>query len=461
MAKLWQKAYSVDALLEEFTVGRDHILDRELGVADCAGSIAHVRMLAAGGYVSQTDLAAIEGELRGIAGQFHRREIEISRANEDCHTEIEERLVQALNEAGKRVHLGRSRNDQVMTMLRLYGREYLLEIRRALLDAVEVLIDFSRKHEKLPMPGRTHMQIAMPSSVGLWAAAFAEDLMDANQMLERAFELYNRSPLGTAAGYGVPLNIDRERTAGLMGFASVQNNVLSVQNSRGRLEATVASVLEDISLALSKAAQDLILFSLPEFGYFSLPDELCTGSSIMPQKKNPDGLELLRSRCAAVSGWVASMKGALRALPSGYNRDYQDTKEPFLRVLQTVHASLRIFALSFEKLDVHEDALRQAHSPEIYATDEAIALVKGGMTFRDAYRQVGQNLQNLGNYDPDVLLTSRVSTGYAGNLGLDHLASTVTAAARELEKLTDHHKACMKDLLGDLESLIPCGSCDR
>jgi argininosuccinate lyase len=455
MAKLWQKSYRIDELLEEFTVGRDHILDLELGAADCAGSLAHARMLNRQGLLSDEDLGLLEPALREIARAFLHREIEIARSDEDCHTAIENRLIEKTGDAGKRIHLGRSRNDQVMTMLRLYGREYLLEIRHSLLDLIGSLEAFARHNEKVPMPGRTHMQIAMPSTVGLWAAGYAEDLMDSYQLLLTAFELFDRSPLGTAAGYGAPLHIDREYSAAQMGFPHIQNNILSVQNSRGKLEAAIASAIDQVLMCTSKMAQDLILFSLPEFGYFSLPDELCTGSSIMPQKKNPDGLELLRSRAASVGGWSAQIAGMLRSLPSGYNRDFQDSKEPFLRVLHTALPAIRIARLTIEKLSVNEDALRAAHRPEIFATDEAIRLVAGGMSFRDAYRQVGENLDKLEGYDVDDVLESRSSSGYPANLNLALLVTRIRDFREHLETDTRRHSDAISGLLDGITSLIP------
>ncbi len=455
MAKLWQKSYQVDTLLEKFTVGRDFILDRELGVADCAGSIAHARMLSSRGYLSIDDLKNLEVGLRRIARDFYEGLVEIPREDEDCHTTIEQMLTARCGEAGKRIHLGRSRNDQVMTMIRLFGREYILEIQQSLLDLIGTLEAFAHRHQKVPMPGRTHMQIAMPSTVGLWAASWAEDLMDSARLLEGAFELFNRSPLGTAAGYGVPLDIDREYSAKQMGFPEVQNNVLAVQNSRGKLESVVASAIDQATLSLSKAAQDLILFSLPEFGYFSLPDELCTGSSIMPQKKNPDGLELLRSRAASISGWTDQMKRIIQSLPSGYNRDFQDSKEPFLRVLHTGLVSIRIAGLTFEKLEVHEERLRQAHRPEIFATDEAVRLVKDGKSFRDAYRQVGGALDELGSYNLDDVLESRKATGYPANLNLSGLIARLHESRQRLAAHREAHFAAVESLLGRDIRLIP------
>ena len=454
MAKLWQKNYNIHELLERFTVGRDYLLDQKLIGADCAGSIAHARMLHKQGYLSADDLAALETALREIMELFRAGDVAIQPSQEDCHTFIEEFLVERLGDAGRRIHLGRSRNDQVLTTIRLYGREYLLEIQSSLYSLIRTVVDFAERHELIPMPGRTHTQIAMPSSVGLWAGAIAEELLDAAQCLKTAFDLFNRSPLGAAAGYGVPLNIDREYSAELMGFPAVQNNVLAVQNSRGRLEAVVCDALDQIGIVLSRSSQDVILFSLPEFSYFSLPDELCTGSSIMPQKKNPDGLELLRSRTASVSAWANQIKQIIRPLTGGYNRDVQDTKEPFLHSLEAVLLSVQIMELTFTSLIVNEQALRDAHAPEIFATDEAIRLVEEGMTFRDAYRQVGANLNTLRAYNPDEAIKARRSTGYPASLGLETVTSTLDTLCQNQSMQGKRHFTALRELFATDSRLI-------
>jgi argininosuccinate lyase len=259
----------------------------------------------------------------------------------------------------------------------------------------------------------------MPSSVGLWAAAYAEELLDDLSLARGAFELLDCSPLGSAASYGVPLELDREMVAELLGFSRVQNNVLYVNNSRGKLESIALEAVEHAALTLSRIAQDLILFSLPEFGYFTLPPELCSGSSIMPQKKNPDGLELVRARSAVISAHLLAMKAVLRALPSGYNRDLQETKGPYFRGCEEGLGCVRIMDLTIEKLVVNDSALRAAFPPGIFATDRALELVREGVPFREAYRQVGRSLDSLARRDPQEAIARRVSTGAPGNLRLD------------------------------------------
>ncbi len=419
MGKIWEKTYTLDALTEAFTVGDDPLLDARLVNADCVASMAHAAMLASIGILSQEDRQALQRELAGIIALNDRGGFAISRADEDVHTAIENRLVAALGDAGKRIHTGRSRNDQVLAALRLWSRGFLFAFQKAALGLASRLLGFAERHARVPMPGRTHTQIAMPSSVGLWAAAYAEEVLDDAVLVRNAFGLLDCCPLGSAASYGVPLPSDREMMAELLGFARVQNNVLYANNSRGKLESIALEAVEQTVLTLSRLAQDLILFSLPELGYFTLPPELCSGSSIMPQKKNPDGLELVRARSASVSAEAAAMKAIIRALPSGYNRDFQETKGPYFRGCEAGLGCVRIMDLTIEKLTVNNDALRAGFTPEIYATDRALEMVAEGIPFRDAYREVGRSLDSLSRRDPVESISRKTSTGTTGNLRLD------------------------------------------
>ncbi len=432
MAKLWEKTYSLNALMEAFTVGEDPTLDGRLVNADCVASMAHAAMLARIGILSPADRDSLQAELVRIIEKNAKGAFAIARSDEDVHTAIENHLVAAIGDAGKRIHTGRSRNDQVLAALRLWSRGFLFAFHGAGIALAARLLDFAEKHARTPMPGRTHMQVAMPSSVGLWAAAWAEELLDDLSLSHNAFILLDCCPLGSAASYGVPLPLDREMVAELLGFSRVQNNVLYANNSRGKLESIAAEAVEQAGLTLSRMAQDLILFSLPEFGYFTLPPELCSGSSIMPQKKNPDGLELVRGRSASISAQVLSMKTVLRALPSGYNRDLQETKGPYFRACEDGLGCVRIMDLTFEKLVVNEPALRAAFTPEIFATDRALELVSGGTPFRDAYREVGRSLESLAGRDPVEAIGRRKSTGAPGNLRLDIPRAVVTREAEWL-----------------------------
>ena len=419
MSKLWQKDYSLDSLMEEFTVNKDYVLDQQLVISDALASIAHARGLSSIGLLAEEELSLLEEALRQVISLRVSDAFPITAEDEDCHTAIEGFLTRMVGEAGKKIHTGRSRNDQVQTALRLWMREFSLKLCRETGTLAKSLLEFAKKHEFVPMPGRTHMQIAMPSSVGLWAASFAEELYDEAQHLMHLSWTFDQSPLGSAASYGVPLPLDREFVASEMGFSRVQNNVLYANNSRGKFEAMLLDSCDYIALTISKLAQDLILFTLPEFGYFSLPQELCTGSSIMPQKKNPDGLELARSRSALVSSSAMAVKSIIRSLPSGYNRDFQDTKEPLMQGTKATWQLVAIMDRMLKGLVVHEEALSKACVPSLYATDVVLARVLEGGNFRDIYKDVGLNLSEVEAFDPVETLKNRTSMGTSGNLGLD------------------------------------------
>ena len=436
MAKLWFKNYDLNELLEKFTVGNDYILDKNLVVSDCLCSIAHIQMLSDIGVLTKAEFKALKAALLEIIKLDREGKFEIKLSDEDCHTAIEGYLTSKLGDAGKKVHTGRSRNDQVLTATRFYAKTRLIQILGRALDLVDSLTAFAEKYKDVPMPGRTHMQIAMPSSVGLWGAAFAEELLDDIAFLKSAYDLNNRCPLGSAASYGVPLPLNRELTASLLGFAGIQNNVLYANNSRGKIESMIADALEQLTLTFSKMAQDLIIFSMPEFGYFSLPASLCSGSSIMPQKKNPDGLELLRGKAASLSGYCAGMKNVIRALPTGYNRDFQETKELFIKILDTADISTQVAKLTIDELKVNKAKLKAGFTPDIFATDEALRLVASGKSFRDAYKEVGLNLDKLKNEDPVAALKKRTSTGTPGNLNLKY-AKKAAAGFRAFSE-TEH-----------------------
>jgi len=284
--------------------------------------------------------------------------------------------------------------------------------------------------------------------VGLWAAAWAEELVDTLVLLDAAYGLIDRSPLGFAASYGVPLPLDREYSASLLGFASVHHNVLAASHSRGKLEAVVLDALDQVGLTLSRMAQDFILFSLPEFGYFRLPAELCTGSSIMPQKKNPDALELTRAKSSTLSSYAALVKNVLRNQPSGYNRDLQETKEPYFRGLDLAADMVAIMALTVRRLEVVPGALEAGFTPDIFSTDAAYEQVRAGASFRDAYRNVGLNLGALEGRDPGQTIADRTHTGAAGNLGLGELSEAVAAKRRDYAAARDRVETALVALAG-------------
>ena len=421
----------VDAEVLAYTAGQDRVLDLALVEADCFGTAAHVSMLARlpvqPPLLAPADAKAVVAELRGVLADAAAGKFRISLEDQDVHLAVERRLTEKLGDLGKRVHVGRSRNDQVATDLRLYAKTRLLDAADAAAALARTLVAFAKKHAKTPMVGRTHMQPAMPSSVGLWASAWAESLLDDLALLRTAYELNDRCPLGSAASYGVPLPIDRRLTSDLLGFAAPVHNVLHANQARGKLESIILSALGQAMLTLSRLAQDLILFSMPEFGYFRLPAEFTTGSSIMPQKRNPDVPELLRAKAAKVLAYANLVAEIVRAAPSGYNRDLQETKAPFMEGFELAISSLRILTPLVAGLEVDAAALRRGFGPEVYATDRALELVAQGMPFRDAYHQVKANLDQLAGFDPDAALAAKRHLG--APLGLDFKALDAQARA--------------------------------
>jgi len=321
--QLWSKGLPLDEVMHRFTVGEDPQLDQRLLPFDALGSAAHALMLAQVGLLTAEDAAALVEQLGEISAQARRGQIHIRPEQEDCHTVIEALLTQVLGEAGKRLHLGRSRNDQVALALRLYLRAALLDVAAQAAELAQSFLDFARAHAGELMPGYTHLRRAMPSSFGLWGAAFAAGLAEEMQAQQAVYARLDRCPLGAAAGFGVPLPLDREYTARLLGFAGVQINPVDVLNSRGRHELAVVNALASVGLVLEKFLWDVALYSMPEFGFIKLPDAFTTGSSIMPQKRNPDVVELARGRCRELRGYALIVQELAGGLPSNYHRDLQ------------------------------------------------------------------------------------------------------------------------------------------
>ena len=390
MTKLWQKGYHLNEQVERFEAAQNSILDGRLIRHDVWGSLAHVAMLAKIGVLTEEEHRVLKDALCNILQLEAAHEFTVTLADEDVHTRVENYLVTVAGAAGKKIHMARSRNDQVLVDLRLYGKEQLHNVAAKLCDLCAALLALAGAHIDTPMPGYTHMQRAMLSSVGLWAASFAEALLDDEQLLSAAYNLNDQSPLGSAAGYGVPITIDRQFCADLLGFSRVQNNVIYVQNSRGKIEAAIVQALAQIMLDLSKLAQDILLFSTVEYGFFQVPQELCTGSSIMPQKRNLGVMELVRARTQTVLALQQQILGIVSGLPSGYNMDYQETKRPFMEALDVVQESLEICTLVVSALGVNTERLTTACTFELFAADRAYELASAAkLPFRDAYRIVG------------------------------------------------------------------------
>jgi argininosuccinate lyase len=397
--KLWSKpgqtAADLDARVERFTVGDDPILDQRLVPHDCRASLAHAEMLHAIDVLDADELDALRVGLAEIVELHARGEFVIAREDEDGHTAIEKHLTARCGEAGRKIHTARSRNDQVLCALRLFEKEALGAIDTGLVAFVEALRELRLRQGALEMPGYTHLRRAMPSSVGLWAECFIEAAIDDRLLLDTAFTLIDRSPLGTAAGFGVPgIEIDRERTATALGFAAVLENPIHAQLGRGKLEGVVLGVCSQVLHDLNRFASDLLLFSTSEFGFVTLPPQLCTGSSIMPQKRNPDLLELLRAKYHVVLAREMEVRSLVASLPSGYHRDLQLTKGPVISGLETTADCLEIAQLAVTELAFDEAACRAAMTSEIHATRRANEAVRRGVPFRDAYRQVAAELES-------------------------------------------------------------------
>ena len=387
-SKLWEKGYRLDEQVEAFTVGDDYLLDQRLVTYDCLASMAHARALGRAGILEEEEVEDLLEELERIVQLDLAGEFPILPEQEDCHTAIENHLTRELGELGEKIHTGRSRNDQVLAALRLYYKVELAKCERLMTELAMCLEQFAARYGEVELPGYTHTRKAMPSSVGLWAESFVDSMDDNSRLIDVALELIDQSPLGTGAGYGVPLDLDREYTAELLEFERVQQNPIYTQNSRGKFEATILHALTQVMFDLNKMATDLIVFSMPELGYFELPAELCTGSSIMPQKRNPDVLELVRARYHHVVALEFQVKNTIANLLSGYNRDLQLTKGPTMRGLDVTQASLAVMALVFDDLSVNADRCRAGLTDEVYATERVYELVKKGVPFREAYRRI-------------------------------------------------------------------------
>ena len=388
--KLWEKGYRLNSEVGEYTVGRDHILDRALVRYDCEASIAHAQMLGRIGILSSMEVTALVKALNAIIALDKKGKFNIARDQEDCHTAIENYLTRKLGKLGKKIHTGRSRNDQVLGALRLYYKDELEKCRSMTVGLIGELKSLGKRYSNVKIPGYTHTRKAMPSSIKLWSSAFADALKDDLILIDAAYSLIDQSPLGTGAGYGVPIALDRKYVAQKLGFSRLQSNPIYVQESRGKFESTIIHALSQIMLDINKMSQDLIMFSMPEFGYFVIPDEFLTGSSMMPQKKNPDALEIMRANYHVVLSQEFMVKGLMSNLISGYNRDLQLTKEPVMRSFDVAERSMSVMNLVLGKLKVDKERCKAAMTDELYATEKAYKLLSKGKAFRDAYRDVAK-----------------------------------------------------------------------
>lgn len=390
MSRLWDKGEPLDERVLRYTAGEDHLLDARLVLYDVRASIAHAEMLREAGLLSEEDLAAIRRGLEELAWEHGVGEWRISLDDEDVHTALETRLTERIGEAGARLHLGRSRNDQVLGALRLYLRDEVNDLAAGTRSVAAALGDLAEREKETPLPGYTHLQQAMPSSVPLWARGFAAELRDDADGLEACQRRLGRNPLGSAAGYGVPLlPVSREATREKLGFAEVHEPVTAVQLSRGKAESQILFEIALLMQDLGRLASDLVLFSMKELGFVSLPAEMTTGSSIMPQKRNPDVFELVRGRTATAHACLLEALAVPAKLTSGYHRDLQLLKAPLFRGIDLAKDTLAILATALPEVRFHPERIRL--DPSLYAAEEAYRLVlEEGIPFREAYRRVGE-----------------------------------------------------------------------
>ena len=424
--KLWEKNVKVDAGIDLFTVGRDREMDLYLARYDILGSIAHITMLESIGLLTREELDKLTQELRNIYAIAEKGDFLIEDGVEDVHSQVELMLTRSLGDIGKKIHSGRSRNDQVLVDLKLFIRSELQSVVELTDNLFTTLIAQSEKYKNVLMPGYTHLQVAMPSSFGLWFGAYAESLVDDLTVLQAAYRVSNRNPLGSAAGYGSSFPLDRSLTTRLLGFDSMNYNVVYAQMGRGKTERIVASALASIAATLSKLAFDACLFNSQNFGFIKLPDAYTTGSSIMPHKKNPDVFELTRAKCNKIQALPYQITLIANNLPSGYFRDLQIIKEVFLPAFDELKDCLRMVEQMMSRITVNEHILDDCRYDPIFSVEEVNRLTLEGTPFRDAYKQVGLRIE-AGDFTPnkDVHHTHEGSIGNLCNEQITSLEKSI------------------------------------
>lgn len=391
--KLWEKNVQVDHEVDIFTVGKDREMDIYLAKYDVLGSMAHITMLESIGLLTKEELNVLLAELRNIYAVADRGEFIIEEGIEDVHSQVELMLTRRLGDMGKKIHSGRSRNDQVLLDLKLFTRSQIQELVELVSGLFDVLISQSNRYKDVLLPGYTHLQVAMPSSFGLWFGAYAESLVDDLQLMQAAYRICNRNPLGSAAGYGSSFPLNRQMTTDLLGFDSLDYNVVYAQMGRGKMERTVAFAMAGIAATLSKLAFDACMFNSQNFGFIKLPDQFTTGSSIMPHKKNPDVFELTRAKCNKLQGLPQQIILISNNLPSGYFRDLQIIKEVFLPAFDELKDCLRMVTHMMREVKVNEHILDDDKYSLLFSVEEVNLRVLAGMPFRDAYKQVGLDIE--------------------------------------------------------------------
>ena len=412
--KLWEKNVQVNERIDKFTVGKDREMDLYLAKYDVLGSMAHITMLQSIGLLKENELKTLLKELKGIYLSAEKGEFVIEDDIEDVHSQVELMLTRKLGDVGKKIHSGRSRNDQVLLDLKLFTRAQLKEVAEKVQMLFAALIRQSNAYKDVLMPGYTHLQVAMPSSFGLWFGAYAESLVDDMTFLQAAFKVCNRNPLGSAAGYGSSFPLNRTMTTDLLGFDSMNYNVVYAQMGRGKMERNVAFALASIAGTLAKLAFDACMFSSQNFGFVKLPDECTTGSSIMPHKKNPDVFELIRAKCNKIQSLPQQIMLIMNNLPSGYFRDLQIIKEVFLPVFDELKDCLDMTTYIIERIEINRHILDDSRYDNMFSVEEVNRLTLEGMPFRDAYKKIGLDIA-AGQFVPNKDV-HHVHEGSIGNL---------------------------------------------
>ena len=418
--KLWDKGINLNEVIEKFTVGKDRELDLYIAPYDILGSVAHVKMLESAGLIEEEDLPLLVNELKKLYKSAISGKFKIDEGIEDVHSQVEFILTKELGDLGRKIHSGRSRNDQVLLDLKLFTRDAIKDIVESTSKLTDMLLLKSDQYKEVLMPGYTHLQVAMPSSFGLWFSAYAESFTDDLLLLQAAFNITNQNPLGSAAGYGSSFPLNRQMTTDLLGFSNMNYNVVYAQMGRGKVEKIVSFALASLAATLAKLSYDLCLYASQNFDFIRLPDEFTTGSSIMPHKKNPDVLELIRARCNKIQGVPGQITMIINNLPSGYFRDMQILKEIFLPVFEELKDCLLVACLVLEDINVNTNILSDRKYEYIFSVEEVNKLVLDGIPFRDAYRQIAEKIEN-GDFKPDKKVV-HTHEGSIGNLCIDNIA---------------------------------------
>lgn len=442
--KLWQKDKTSLKEVEQFTVGKDRELDIYLAPFDVLGSLAHIKMLESVGLLAKEELSLLEKELKEIYKQITEGKFSLAEGVEDVHSQIEMMLTEKLGDFGKRIHSARSRNDQVLVDLKLYMRNEIEKTVSMTKELFDLLIAQSEKYKAHLLPGYTHLQLAMPSSFGLWFGAYAESLADDMITLEAAYRIVNKNPLGSAAGYGSSFPINRQLTTELLGFDEMNYNVVYAQMGRGKTERIVASALANIAATLSKLSMDACLYLNQNFGFISFPDELTTGSSIMPHKKNPDVFELIRSHCNRIQALPNEIMLMTTNLPSGYHRDLQLIKEHIIPAFENLQACLQMTGLMLGNIRIKKDILKEDKYAFLFSVEEVNKLVMQGMPFRDAYKKIGLDIEQ-GKFSHSVS-PEHTHEGSIGNLCNDQVREAMDDIIRKFN--FTRAKIALQQLLG-------------